>query len=161
MFWTSNQQFGTIQCPFRAQQLPLGKLSEVSLLLCPTILTQAGAVIGVNTVWQWQLVSVSGRKWHRDEKSWIWPPVWLASPVWALRSERYHLPHYWLWDDSYITSWHFQPEPVRTKKKKPSISGILCLGYFTLDENFFAISCDNCTYKSDLPWLPISLTFGL
>ena len=50
MFWTSKHQFSTIQCPFRAQQLPLGKPGDASLLLCSTRLTQAGAVIGRNIV---------------------------------------------------------------------------------------------------------------
>lgn len=38
MFWTCKLQLRTIHCPFRAQQLLLGKLDEGSLLLCPTIL---------------------------------------------------------------------------------------------------------------------------
>lgn len=46
MFYTPQNTFRTIQSPFAAQQLLLGKQAEAFLLLFPTILTQIGAVIG-------------------------------------------------------------------------------------------------------------------
>lgn len=57
----NNPELRTIQSPITARQSLSGKQRR-SLLLCPTILTQAGAVIGRKIVWQWQLVWVSGKR---------------------------------------------------------------------------------------------------
>lgn len=61
MFYTPQNTLRTIQNPFAAQQLLLGKQAEAFLLLCPTILTQIGSVIGRKILWQRQAVQVNGK----------------------------------------------------------------------------------------------------
>lgn len=113
MFWTSKHQFSTIQCPFRAQQLPLGKPGDASLLLCSTILTQAGAVIGRNIVWQWQLLFCQWKEvTHRGKITMLTPGATsitcLGTAVWAIAFSSLLTPRWQLYNNLNFSPWACQ-----------------------------------------------------